>query len=118
MGERASLTACRLRLAVPLVVLAGALPSAACSPASSLATTRVACDAASICPNDPPPTELVIDQCQTGTMGGCAGPYQSYFDCTSDDRVCAYDGTTDVLATQEACASQAAALAACGDGGS
>jgi hypothetical protein len=31
--------------------------------------------------------------------------------------VCAFDGTTDVLATEQACAAEAIALASCADAG-
>jgi hypothetical protein len=78
---------------------------------------NVACDAASTCPNDPPPTQADVDECHTEAAGSCAGAVQSYRNCYVAQRVCAYDGTTDVHATEEACGGEATSVYACVDGG-
>jgi len=89
----------------------------ACDPGVSLAPTVIACDAGSTCPNDPPETQADVDQCRARAGGVCGPAYQAYYDCYAGERVCAYNGTTDVLATEQACAREVNAVAACGDGG-
>jgi hypothetical protein len=88
-----------------------------CSPAPAREPTDVPCGEASTCPNDPSPTQFDLDACHADVGGPCGAFQQAYVDCYSDHRVCAYDGTTDVLATEQACAAESRAIAACGDGG-
>jgi hypothetical protein len=89
---------------------------AACSPAQPTGPTHVACGAASTCPNDPPSTQSDTDECHAELDGACGAAFQAYGDCYGEKRVCAYDGTTDVLATEAACAPEARATGTC-DGG-
>lgn len=89
----------------------------ACSPTSSPVVLKASCDAASICPSDVPETQAEGDACRAALAGPCQGAYQDYIDCYARQRVCAYDGMTDVLATQMACNTERSALSACGDGG-
>jgi hypothetical protein len=93
------------------------MAAAACSATKDPPPVHATCGETSTCPNDPPTTQSDTDECRADLMGACAGQYQAYINCYADERVCAYDGTTDVLATEEACAEEASAVTACGDGG-
>ena len=89
---------------------------AACSPAQTTDPTRVACGAASTCPNDPPPNQSDTDECHAELEGACGAAFQAYDDCYAENRACAYNGTTDVLATSAACGTEARATGACDAG--
>ena len=54
---------------------------------------------------------------RTSSGADAARRTSAIIDCYAGRRVCAYDGTTDVLATQQACAAELEAVIACGDGG-
>jgi hypothetical protein len=92
---------------------------AACRTSGPGGLAPVPCGEVSTCPSDPPPTEADRDTCAAQIAGPCGKQYQAYHDCYGDERVCAYNGTTDVLATQLACSSDSApyasAIAACLD---
>jgi len=90
---------------------------AACSDAAAPAEASVPCGAASTCPNDPPPSQYDTDMCHAEVGARCGAAVQAYLDCYADMRVCAFDGTTDVVATEQACAAESTAVAACGDAG-
>ncbi len=115
MGERVSLrTRFLARASLVAVLPVGCAAAPATDPSSDAGTE---CSAPSTCPGDPPPTEFDVDTCEDELRGGCGPSYQRYYDCYAGRRVCAYDGTTDVLATQQACAAELEAVIACGDGG-
>ena len=100
-----------------VAVIVVALLAAGCSVAAPPAKADVPCGAASTCPNDPPETQYDTDACHADVGGRCGAAFQAYHDCYADKRVCAFDDTTDVLATEQACAAESNALAACGDAG-
>jgi hypothetical protein len=100
-----------------LLVACAAAFACGCAPSKSGEVLLVSCGQASTCPNDPPATEFEIDQCKSQVAGSCGRAYQAYYDCYADDRVCAFDGTTDVLATEQACQGASAAVSSCVDGG-
>jgi hypothetical protein len=112
LGERATLTD---RWGILLVTLLSA--GVACHDSGVVSLPGIPCDTASTCPSDMPPTQADIDTCNAALSGPCGRQYQSYHDCYGDERVCAFNGTTDVAATQQACLEEALAVEACGDGG-
>ncbi len=89
----------------------------ACTTGAPGAPGTVACDAASTCPEDPPLTDYQVNTCRDETQGPCGTSYQAYADCYAANRVCAFDGTTDVLLTKQACNVESVVLASCTDGG-
>jgi hypothetical protein len=91
--------------------------SAACRGAANVSLRAVPCGEVSTCPNDPPATQADTDACDAEIAGACSRQYAAYHDCYGDMRVCAFNGTTDVTATQQACIVEALAVEACGDGG-
>jgi hypothetical protein len=85
----------------------------ACHGAGTIGLAVVPCGEVSTCPNDPPPTQADKDTCTAEAASPCGGEYQTFHDCYGDERVCAYNGTTDVAATQDACDTESEAVYAC-----
>ena len=85
----------------------------ACNGGGPGGLAAVPCGEVSTCPNDPTPTQSDTDTCIAEIASACGSAYQAYHDCYGDDRVCAFNGTTDVIATQRACTSEANAVASC-----
>ena len=99
---------------VALVALAVAC--GACGASGSSKPPTVPCGEVSTCPNDPPPTQADKDACTVNVSGPCGPYYQAYHDCYGTERVCAFNGTTDVDATQTACEAESLRVGACLNG--
>lgn len=85
----------------------------ACHDAGPTGLPAVPCGEVSTCPNDLPPTQSDTDLCTPQALGVCGSLYQGYHDCYADERVCAFDGTTDVLATELLCQGASDLVGAC-----
>ena len=84
-----------------------------CSAGGTSRTARVPCGEVSTCPNDAPPNQADKDTCDAQVSEPCGPYYQAYHDCYGNERVCAFNGTTDVIATQQACLAEFEAVTAC-----
>ncbi len=107
----------RRRALVAAVGVGLGVAAGGCSASGGGGAAHTVCEAGSSCPNDPAPTQFVTDVCGAETAGPCGAAYQAYLDCYAAERVCAYDGTTDVAATRSACQAELNAVASCADGG-
>ena len=68
---------------------------------------------AKLCPNDAPPTNDYVNNCNALLRGSCGVQYRALIDCYATSAVCDSTGHTDVGATEGACASQASAFDQC-----